>query len=284
MIERLIKRLLKGITNLFVVKFLKALIEGFALEYYRFIDFKDEILISVVPNKKMSVNSIADYNRMYGIPNSLSGTDEEKINRIIERSDITGFPGIEWLQDQIRNAGYDLYIHEQFILPENILQWGDFQFADDIQFGITARFLDPATVPGALIVNQPYKGFGKIYISQYGPAILDVFSSMYGDIQYGLEEYGSIGDTIISQYGTADLQYGTPDLRYAYPQGQEYDVNKSAPSRFGFYFFLSPFPDRLAFDYELLKITVDEYNYLRKLIIGSKLTRNYCIAQIEVIK
>lgn len=284
MIERLIKRLLKGITNLSVVKNLSAIISGFAIEFYRFIDYKNEVLSSVIPNESMSVDSIGDYNAMFGIPLGIGGTNNEQIARIIEKSDITGFPGRDWFEGQVRQAGYDLYVIEQSIQPAEALQWGDFQFEDSaIQFGLTARFLDPANVPGILIVNQPYSGSGRIYVHQYGPGILDVFSSMYGNIQYGSDEYGTIGNTVINQYGTDGVQYGEPDLNSSYPIAMEYNSSNSAPARFGFYFFLSPFPDRLALDSELLELSADEYSYLRSLVIGSKLVRNYCIAQVEVI-
>lgn len=282
MIERTIKRLLKGISILIPVKHLQNLIEGFAVEFYRFIDFKDEILRSVVPNVNMSTQSISDYNKMFGIPNSLSGTNSEKIARIIEKSDITGFPGKDWLQDQVRNAGFDLYVIEQTIQSTSFRQWGDFQFAESLQLGLTERFLNPGTVPGILIVNQPYGGFGKIYETQYAPGTLTVYTSMYGDIQYGEEQEGTIFETTYTQYGTSGLQYGTPDLNQTYPRALEYTVT-SLPAGWGFYFFLSPFADRLATDLELLQISTDEYTYLRQLVISSKLVRNWCIAQVEVV-
>ena len=123
MIERLYKRLLKGITILSVVKDLKLLIEGIAVEFYRVIDYKDEVLRSVVPNENMSVDSIEDYNVMLGIPNSLSGTNYEKIARIIEKNDFYGFPGKDWLEGQIRKAGYDLYVIENTVQLTNQRQW-----------------------------------------------------------------------------------------------------------------------------------------------------------------
>ena len=288
MIERLIARLLKGITILPIIKDIKLLIEGFSVEFYRFLDYKDSILISVVPNKDMDVQTIPDYNNAYGIPSSLGGTDSEKIDRIIERSDGTGFPGKDWLHDQVRNAGYDLYVRQQEILPSFELQWGDFQFSEDVQFGLTERFVDPSTIPGILIVNQPYGGFGKIYIAQCGPGTQIIYDSMMGNgIQMGFNQMGTVRETIINQMAEDGqdwtVQMGTPNLDFTYPRAQQYDVTKSASSRFGFYFFLSPFEDRLADSSELLQIDTDQLNYLKTLVISSKLSRDYCIAQVEVV-
>ena len=282
MIERLYKRLLKGITILSVVKDLKLLIEGIAVEFYRVIDYKDEVLRSVVPNENMSVDSIEDYNVMLGIPNSLSGTNSEKIARIIEKNYFYGFPGKDWLEGQIRKAGYDLYVIENTVQLTNQRQWNDFQFSESVQFGLTERFLNPVLVPGELIVNQPWGGLGRIYTTQYGPGSLDVYDSMYGSMQFGDYQYGSVNETIIMQYGTDGLQYGTPDLTQTYPRAREYELTID-PMYFGFYFFLSPFPDRTAEVGELLELTVDQYIYLRRLVISSKLVRNYCIAQVVII-
>jgi hypothetical protein len=221
MIERLIKRMLAGVSILKVVKDLKNLVDGFAIEYYRWIDYKDLILSATVPNKQMAVDSINDWNSMFAIPNSLGGTDAEKIDRIIEASVLTGFPGPDWLEGQIRGLGFDLYVYENPISASEEIQYDDIQYAPDVQYAQTPRYLNPDDYPGELVVNDP-------------PAT---------------------------------------GVDYAFTDD---------PARWGFYFWVSPFSDRPAANNgELLLVTADELQILKNLIIGSKLSRNWCVLQVK---
>lgn len=255
MIEKTIKRFLDFLYLLIPVKFLDALISGIAVEFYRVIDYKDSILKSVIPNVNMSLLAIPDFNKKYGIPNTLTGTDEEKINRLIEKIDITGFPGPDWFQEQIQKAGFNLYVHENLPTAVSELQWGDFQFSDFVQWGATSRFQNPLLTLGLLIVDQPWGNSGPYPVIQYGSTGL--------------------------QFGQKNLQVGGKDLSKKSPISEEYEI-QSNPALWGYYFWLSPFEDRLAeTEDELLLLTEEQLDYLKTLVISNKLVRNWCIAQVR---
>lgn len=72
---------------------------------------------------------------------------------------------------------------------------------------------------------------------------------------------------------------GTPTPGIGYPEPKQFTIT-SDPDRWGYFFFLSPFPDRIALLAELPEITNDQFNFLVKTVIQLKHTRNWCIAQV----
>lgn len=253
-ITRTIIRLSGKIYTFNPILWYKPFVEGISIEFGRFKDYKDIVLKSLVPNDNMDSGSIEDHNTKYGIPQTLGGTDQEKINRIIEKASLNGQPGPDFLQNSVQMAGYQLYVIENVPLLSNQLQWGDFQWGTvGVQYGLTARFVDPQNIPGDLVVCSPPKGAGKKYLSQWGR------------LQYG------------------DFQLGTLDPLASTPQPYIY-IRDTVPKYWGYYFTLSPFSDRVATDSsEFLEVNQKEYDYLVKLIIQTKMLRNRCILQAKVV-
>lgn len=253
-IKNTLKRLSGKIFIFNPIKWYPEFLEGLSIEFGRVRDFKNKVLNSTVPNDNMDADSIDDHNKKYGIPSVLTGTDAEKISRIVEKAALTGFPGPEWFQEQIQKAGFLLYVHENEVLTQNLRQWGTFQWSPSTQWGLTARFIDPDTIPGKLVVGSPPGGRGKPYDTQWG-------GFQWGD-------------------GT---QWGTPDFTKLNPRPIEFE-RTDTPSLWGFYFTLSPFPDRVAADStEFLQITQLELDYLCQIIIELKLQRNWCILQAKAV-
>lgn len=248
---RTIKRLFGKIRIFNPVIWYPLLIEGLSVELDRVREFKNEIYRATVPSSDLPSFAIDDFEDKYGIT-LRSGTDQERINRILEKADLNGLPGKDWLERLVQLAGYDLYVIENLPLEQTQLQWGAFQWGNAF-WGLTRRFIDPNNVLGELIVNSPFRGSGKIYLATWGGF----------------------------QWGSA--QWGEPDLTKTTPQPKKYERTTNQV-RFGFYFFLSPDPDGVVLsDGELLTMNQDEFNYLEKLIISSKLTKNWCIAQVKVV-
>ena len=253
-----IKINLKGFLNL------NYLFDGLSIEFSRLIEFKDIILNSSVPNDNMDEDTIDDYNNKYGIQtNGCSSSD--CIDRIIERASLSGNGGVDFLQEQIRKAGFDLYVIENISGPDQEIQYddNDLEYSDSIQYDIELDLIDPNEYLdidlGKLIVGSPSSGAGKLVNAQYSDNQVD-----------GLE------------YNDTDLQYDDPDLDATYPRPVPYQVTTN-PLYWNFVFFLSPFADRLAeTEDELLSLTTEEYNYLYKLVIALKFQRNWCVAQIKI--
>lgn len=232
-------------------KWYPLLLEGITTEFERVREFKDKVLSATVANENMTPDAIDDYNRKYGIPNTLPGTDSEKIMRIIEKASLNGYPGPDWFEEQIQKAGFQLYVHENLPQTTSLLQWNDFQWGPDpsIQWGLTQRFTDPATIPGTLVVGSPPFGAGRLFLTQWG------------SFQWG------------------DYQWRTPDPNALNPQPYVY-TRTTDPQYWGFYFTLSPFPDRLAVDSsEFAVYTNNEFEYLKNLIIELKVKGLWCILQ-----
>lgn len=226
--------------------------EGIAIEFNRLREYKNIVLSSTVANENMSPYSITDYNDKYGIPQTLTGTDVAKIARIIEKANLNGEPGPDFLEEQLQKAGFQLYVIENLPSDQNIRQWGTFQWSVSNQWGLTSRFIDPDTIDGDLIVGSPPRGAGRIYLYRWG------------DFQWG------------------DAIWGTYDPNALNPQPFRYERTDD-PRYWGYYFTLSPFSDRVAAgDYEFLEVTQSEYNYLVLLIKQLKLQRNWCILQAKV--
>ena len=235
------------------VLYFPALLEGLSVELERVRVFKYHVLSATVPNDNMTPDSIPDYNVKYGIPNTLGGTDVQQIARIKEKASLNGFPGPDWLEDQLHMAGFQLYVHENKPLLTNILQWGGFQWSPDpqVQWGLTQRFINPDYIPGELVVGSPHHGSGRLFLT------------MWGSFQWG------------------DYQWGTPDPNALNPQPVKY-IRTDDPTLWGYYFVLSPFSDRLAVDEsEFLEYPAMEFNYLKNLVIELKLARNWCILQAK---
>lgn len=253
-IKRTIKRLSGRISIFNPILWFPLLIEGVAIEFSRVKEYKDAVFKSTVPNENMDADSIADYNDKYGIPQTLIGTDSEKIARIIEKANLNGYPGPEWLQEQIQLAGFQLYVIENEPLDSNIRQWGTFQWGTEgVQYGLTSRFENPDNIPGELCVSSPPSGSGRAFLNRYGAF----------------------------QWGTSGVQWGTLDPLALNPQPFIY-LRTNDPKYWGFYFTLSPFSDRVAtLESEFITVTQQELDYLCSLVIQLKMIRNWCIIQAK---
>ena len=189
----------------------QALYNGISEEFNRVNDFRDIVTKSVVPNTNMSTDTIEDNEQARGIDTDTAKTDSERIDRIISVSQRDGNGGPDWIQDQIRKAGYDLYVILNIGPP-----------------------VDPETVPGQLIASSPN---------------------------------GNIG--------------GIPALGFAYPEPQPFSITVDS-NRWGYFFFLSPFSDRVALDAERDSILYEDFLFLKKMVIQLKHVRNWAIAQLII--
>ncbi len=228
----------------------KAVYDGLSEEFDRVNDFRTLVNISTVANENMDPDTIEDYEGKYGIEPDITATNAERIDRIIEAAQRDGNGGPDWLQDQIQKAGFNLFVilNEQTV--SQIFQFGVFQFGG-IQFGGAITYTNPATVDGLLITSSPN-----------------------GNINAPFEQFG------IFQFGPAQ-QFGNLIEGFANPRPKPFTITAD-PNRWGYFFFLSPFSDRLAGPSELLSITQEEWNYLNKLVMQIKHLRNWAIAQVEV--
>jgi hypothetical protein len=225
---------------------------GLAGEFARIIENKNVILSATVPNKNMTPDSIEDYNIKYGIPNNIGDTDEEQINRIMARSIFKGNGGKDFFEEQIQAAGFPLYVIENFPSEGTEPQLGDLQLGD-FQLGFTGAFINPNTVIGEWIIGSSPGGRGKKGLS------------VLGDFQLG------------------DFQLGTPDPEFTYPRPIEFNLTNEE-KYYGYVFFLSPFPDRLAtLESELLELDYRQWAFFEQTVIELKLMRNWCLAQVKRI-
>ena len=115
----------------------QALYDGLSFEFDRVNDFRTIVNKSVVANENMDVSTITDYEAKYGIDDDTSATDAVKIDRIVERAQRDGNGGPDWLEEQIRATGLDLYV-----------------ILNDLPY------TDPATVDGQLIASSPNGNIG----------------------------------------------------------------------------------------------------------------------------
>jgi len=236
------------------IKWYPEFIEGISKEFARVRDYKNNVLSATVVNDNMTPDAIDDHNKKYGIPSSLTGSDAEKISRLIEKADPSGWPGPDYMEEQLAQAGYDLYVHENSPQTTNVRQYGNDQYSPVIQYGLTQRYLDPDDFPGYLCVGSPPSGEGRIYLSQYSTS---------------------------NQYG--NFQYGTPDPNALNPQPKLYEITDD-PQWWGFYFVLSPFEDRLAVDEsEFLEVPENQIDYLCDLIVSLKHTTMRAIVQAKSV-
>ncbi len=249
-IARTIKRL-----NLqsFIMKlpvFGQALYDGLAEEFDRVNDFRTLVKTSVVPNENMDPSTIQDNEGKYGIDEDITATDEERINRIIERAQRDGSGGPDWLQEQVRQAGFDLYVILNIKSVFTGFQFGNFQFGQ-IQFGASLTYTDPRTIDGKLIASSPNGNIGGQFQN-------------FGNFQFGTTQFGVLIDG------------------FAFPRPKPFTIS-SDPNRWGYFFFLSPDPNGIVGAGSLLSITQEQFDFLKKLVIQLKHTRNWCIAQVQVI-
>jgi hypothetical protein len=228
----------------------QAIYDGISCELDRVNDFRSIVTKSVVPNENMDHSTIEDNEIKYGIDTIISSTNQERIDRIIEAAQRDGNGGPDWIQEQIQKAGYPLYVILNTIVPDGVVQFGTFQFSTD-QFGGTSSYTNPALVPGELVASSPNGNVGPLF-----------------------EQFGSF------QFGTGGFGTLVPDS--SNPRPREFSISTD-PNVWGYFFFLSPFPDRLALSNELLQLSDQEFNYLKKLVIKLKHARNWAIVQAEVI-
>lgn len=250
-ISRTLKRLnLQGIMMQFPF-FGKGLYDGLSAEFDRVNDFKNKIKVSVVPNSNMDPDTIDDYEDRYGIESITDGSDSVRIQRIIARAAMDGSGGPDWLENQIRNAGFDLYVIVNTPdAEESSPQFGPFQF-NDVQFGSLVSYIDPRNIDGEIIASSPVNEIGGLY-------------DQFGDYQFN------------------DIQFGSIIEGTSYPRPRQFAI-PSDPNRWAYVFFVSPFEDRLAGPSELAQLTEQELRFLRNLILKDKFTRNWCILQAEAI-
>lgn len=250
-IAKTIRRLnLHGIVMALPV-FGKALYEALSLELERVEDYRGKVLKSIVPNDNMDPDSIDDYENKLGIADIEIATDDERIARIIERAQMDGNGGPDWLQEQIQKAGFELYVILNTRDQSLVSQFGDFQFSD-VQFGGLITYTDPRTIDGELVASSPNGDIGGQYDS-------------FGDFQFG-----------------PSIQFGTLSENTAYPRPKPFEVG-SNPNTWGYAFTLSPFPGSVATDTaDFLDVTEREWDYLRKTVLQLKHLRNWAIVQVNI--
>ena len=250
-IARTIRRLNLHAAVMTLPIFGQALYEALSLELERVDDYRSIVKVSVVPNADMDPSTIEDNEEKYGIIPRTNKTDDERIERIIERAARDGSGGPAWLQDQVQKAGFPLYVHlnTQSILTGS--QYGAFQYGQR-QYGISQTYIDPSGILGELIVASPNGNIGGQYRN-------------YGTFQYGQRQFGEL----------------IPG--FAFPQPRIYSISTD-PDVWGYFFFLSPFESSLAtVDGDLLQLSQQDYDYLFTTVIQIKHARNWCIAQVKIV-
>jgi hypothetical protein len=156
-IKNTLRRLLVSLRGLTGLDTVGLLLEGLAVEFGRVVAMKNRVISAVVPNADMDTDAIEDYNDMYGIPDTLGGTDAEQINRIIERAGLGGTATVIWLQEQIQKAGFALYVFPNLPDTANEMQMGapTPQMSSAYQMGWGLLYDNPDEVLGELIVGSP---------------------------------------------------------------------------------------------------------------------------------
>lgn len=251
-IARTIRRLnLHGVVMALPI-FGKALYDALSLEFERVDEYRQKVLDSTTPNLLMDSDTIDDYEDKYGIQSIMTATTEERIDRIIERAQMDGNGGPDWLQDQIQKAGFELYVIQNERNVSSVFQFGDFQF-NDVQFGGAITYTDPRTIDGELVASSPNGNLGGQF-------------DQFGDFQFG-----------------SDVQFGTLAENTAYPRPKGFTIG-SDPDTWGYVFTLSPFPSGIATDTDdFLDVTEAEWDYLEKTVLQLKHLRNWAIVQVNII-
>lgn len=249
-IARTIKRLnLHGIVMTLPI-FGKAVYDALSCEFDRVNEFRGLVRDSSIPNKNMDDSTVDDFETKYGIDPIFTDTLEQRIDKIIERAKMDGAGGPDWLQGQIQEAGFPLYVILNEKNVSSVPNFGNFQFSQ-VQFGGSITYTDPRTIDGELVASSPNGNIGPLF-----------------------ENFGSF------QFG--DSQFGQLVANTSNPRPRPFTIT-SDPNKWGYFFFLSPFPDRVAGPTELLGISDLEWTYLRKMILQLKYVRNWAIVQIEIV-
>ena len=90
------------------------------------------------------------------------------------------------------------------------------------------------------------------------------------------------GEIVTSSPMQKDPLSDPTDPTRSYPQPQAPTISP-LPATWNRYIFLSPFPDRLASDStELLSISLDEWRYLRRLVVSTKYRRDWAMVQVQI--
>ncbi len=255
-IARTLKRLLAGGRVTDGPVWLAKLYAGLAPEFNRLSEYKGKVMAAAVPNENLPAEALDDLEAKYGIEHYLGLSEQERINRILERASGTGCGGPDWLQEQLQQAGFPLYVIANGKQSTAAVQYGDFQYSRAVQYGQSVSRTNPASVPGELIVSSPPIKGGWPYLTQYGAA------RQYSPV---MQQYSKV----------TDPAYTVPQpARFLIPYEAKYWVR---------FFFLSPFADRLAAsEEELLSLTAEQFRYLKRLVIQIKYLRDWCIAQVKI--
>lgn len=230
----------------------RALYDGMAEEFGRVSEYKEIVRCATVPSLNLCPEAIDDLESKYGISSYGDSTEQQRIDRIVERATLFGSGAAGWLQQQIQAAGFPLYVVENTPTPGIPTQMGpDTQMDITTQMATLPSRIDPSTVPGILITSSPNRKGGGVIApgSQIG-------------IQMG-----------------PNTQMGTLDEDYSYPQPALRNRPTDA-TLWGAVFFLSPIAGRLATEDEMLYLSDERIRYLEKLIMQIKYLGRWCIAQV----
>ena len=232
----------------------RKLYDGIAVEFGRVAEYKDIVKRATVPSPSLCPEALDDLESKYGVSSYGESTEQERIDRIVERGTLFGSGGPGWLEAQIQAAGFPLYVVENVPTPGIQTQFGeDTQFDDSTQFGELPSRIDPRTVPGVLITSSPNRPGGGVVAE----------SSQFGTS---------------TQFGASTL-LGTLDEDYSYPQPAERTLPGDA-TLWGGVFFLSPIKGRVATEDEMLFISDERARYLEKLVMQIKYIGRWCVAQV----
>ena len=226
----------------------KALYDGLSEEFGKVNDFKNIVKSAVVANVNMDISTLEDYEKKYNLRVDTLFDDKARIDKIIERASRNGNGTALWLQQQIQKAGFPLYVIENSKDFSTGAQYGDFQFGTE-QYGGLVTYRDPRNIPGEIMASSPNGNVGGQYIS-------------YGDFQFGPQ-----------------VQFGTLLPNTSYPVGAGFNI-PATPDSWGYVFFISPFPDRLATEIEMLSISKSQLATLKKIVIELKHARNWAVVQV----
>ena len=252
-ISRTLTRL-ASVARLIGGAWIRALATGLAAEYDRIVAFRDSVYCAAIPSASLCEEALDDLERKYGIAVYADATTEERKARVLERASLYGSMGYGYLEKQIQEAGFPLYVVENTpIANPDPTQFGDVQFDSTTQFGTMPSRIDPASVPGTLITSSANKPGGRRSAE---------------NAQFGVG----------MQFGSS-TQFGSPDPGYAYPTPAE-RVYPTDPVRWGCVFFLSPVQGRLATADEMLYLSEDQVAYLTRLVVQLKPLKRWCVAQV----
>lgn len=230
----------------------RKLYEGIAVEFGRVSEYKDIVKCATVPNQNLCPESLDDLESKYGISAYGESTEQERIDRIVERATMFGSGGADWLEAQIQAAGFPLYVVENVATPGIETQMGeDTQMDITTQMGTLPSRIDPSTVPGILITSSP---------NRPGGGVIDAASQL--GAQMGPQ-----------------MQMGALSEDYSYPQPATRGIPTNA-TLWGGVFFLSPIEGRVATEDEMLYISDERARYLIKLVMQIKYLGRWCIAQV----